>query len=239
MSDDVLTIKGIKEGLLISISPTEEWQSITAELAARLDEKSSFFQGARIILSTGERPVPKYELSSLKALLERRGMTLTVVQSESYTTIESALALDLRTMAFAQSDPNAERNPDDTLPISPIESGTEGVLIRRTLRSGRLVRSSGHAIIYGDVNPGAQVIAAGDVFVWGKLRGTVHAGAEGDATAMVCALEMNPNQLRIAGFIATSPPQEKRRTIITPEVAFVRNDQIVVEAWGPSSEERT
>ena len=58
-------IKGNKDGLLISINPTEEWQLVLNELAARIDEQSSFFAGARITIEVGERPVPKHEMTSL------------------------------------------------------------------------------------------------------------------------------------------------------------------------------
>jgi septum site-determining protein MinC len=83
--------------------------------------------------------------------------------------------------------------------------------------------------VYGDVNPGAEIIAAGDIIIWGKLRGNVHAGAEGDENAVVCALDMTPNQLRIAGYITTSPPDKRRKP--RPEVASIRNNQIIVEGW--------
>lgn len=228
MSSDLIEIKGVQEGLLISLSPTEEWNHITRELASRIDERIDFFSGARITVDLGERPVPKYELSSLKALVERRGLSLMVVQSSSQTTIDSALALDLRTMV-----PQIERQADvdaDALSIDPEEHGTVGVMIRRTLRSGRTVHSRGHVVVYGDVNPGAQIIATGDIIVWGKLRGMVHAGAEGDTEALVCALDMQPNQLRIAGHMVTSSAKGRRRT--QPEVAQVRGNQIIVEAWG-------
>jgi septum site-determining protein MinC len=228
MPDDILSIKGISDGLLITLSATEKWELITKELAARLDEKAAFFAGARVTVNVGERPVPKYELSSLKALLERRTMSLAVVMSDSSTTLASATALDIRTRTTSKAA--ADIDDDDTMAIDPEEAGTSGVLIRRTLRSGRIVHSRGHVVVYGDVNPGAQIIAAGDIIVWGKLRGTVHAGAEGDTSAVVCALDMSPNQLRIAGHITTSP-SDKRRAV-KPEVACVRDNQIVVEAWG-------
>lgn len=229
-SSNNVMIKGVKDGLLITLSPTEEWQAITKELATKIDEKANFFAGARVTVDVGERPVPKYEMTSLKAVLERRGLTLVVVQTSSKTTFESAQALDLRT-----NTPEAvARSHNDTvlddLPIDPEEHGTAGVMIRRTLRSGRTINSRGHVVVYGDVNPGAQIIARGDVIIWGKLRGTVHAGSEGDSEAIVCALDMSPNQLRIADLIATSPKDNKRT--VRPEVASVRNNQIIVETWG-------
>lgn len=226
MQEQTVAIKGIKDGLLIALSPTEQWQQITADLASRIDQQSAFFVGAKITIDVGERPVPKHELSSLKALLERRGLTLWAVLSDSDTTIDAAQALDLKT-STANVIPG--REDADGSEFSPEEDGTPGVMIRRTLRSGRTVHSAGHVLVYGDVNPGAEIIAAGDIIVWGKLRGNVHAGADGDEGAVVCALDMTPNQLRIAGYITTSPPDKRRNP--RPEVASIRSSQIVVEAW--------
>ena len=227
MQEDLIFIKGVNDGLLISLSPTESWQSVTDQLAARIDEKAAFFAGAAITVEFGERPVPKYELSSLKALLERRGLTLSLVRSKSDTTRQSAASLALPIEKNLPPAP-AKQAMQETAPVNPEESGTHGVLFRRTLRSGRTIHSEGHVIVFGDVNPGAKVIAAGDIVVWGKLRGYVHAGVSGDESAIVCALEMSPSQLRIADHATTSPPGRRKR--IKPEVALVRGSQIIVEA---------
>jgi septum site-determining protein MinC len=226
MQENTVAIKGIKEGLLIALSPTEEWLQVTSALAARIDQQSAFFSGARITVDVGERPVPKHELTSLKALLERRGLTLWAVLSDSDTTIDAAQALDLKT-STANVIPG--REDADGSEFSAEEDGIPGVMIRRTLRSGRTVHSAGHVVVYGDVNPGAEIIAAGDIIIWGKLRGNVHAGADGDESAVVCALDMTPNQLRIAGYITTSPPDKRRKP--RAEVASIRNNQMIVEAW--------
>ncbi len=226
MQEQTVAIKGIKDGLLIALSPTEEWQAITADLAARIDQQSAFFAGARITVDLGKRPVPKYELGSLKALLERRGLSLWAVLSESSTTVDAAQALDLKTTI---STPIPGHEDDEESEFDPEEDGTVGVMIKRTLRSGRTVNSAGHVVVLGDVNPGAQIIAVGDIIIWGRLRGIVHAGADGDEDAVVCALDMNPMQLRIAGYITTSP-QDKRRQP-KPEIASVRKEQIIVEPW--------
>lgn len=227
MRESTVAIKGTKEGLLIALNPSEEWLVVTSELATRLDGQSAFYSGARVTLDVGARPVRKDELSSMKALLERRGMTLWSVMSESSTTIDSASALDLRA---SYSDPQyADASVDGMLPFSPEEDGTVGVMIRRTLRSGRTVHSQGHVVVYGDVNPGAEIIAAGDVIIWGRLRGNVHAGANGNTSAVVCALDMIPTQLRIAGYITVSPSEKRHKP--KPEIALIRDDQIVVETW--------
>ncbi len=230
MPEELIAIKGTSDGLLISLSTTEKWQSVTDALARRIDDKRAFFTGAKIIVELGARPVPKYELSSLKALLERRGLNLSLVRSDSDTTRQSARSLALKTSRNGRPTLSARR-PSVAKPGNSgnsEETGTRGIIFRRTLRSGRTLHSEGHVVILGDVNAGAKVIAAGDIVVWGKLRGMVHAGALGDETAVVCALDMNPNQLRIASYIVTSPPG--KRSNILPEVAMIRDKQIVVEA---------
>lgn len=231
MQEELIAIKGVNDGLLISLSATEKWQSVTDELAARIDERADFYAGAKITVELGARPVPKYELSSLKALLERRGLALSLVLSQSDTTMQSAMSLKVPTKsngAEAGTVPGIPASRQETAPVNPEETGTLGTMFRRTLRSGRTIHSGGHVVIYGDVNPGAKVIAVGDIVVWGKLRGYAHAGVNGDESAIVCALDMSPSQLRIASHLVTSPPG-KRKGIVA-EVAMVRDSQIIVEA---------
>jgi septum site-determining protein MinC len=222
----MVTIKGINDGLHITLDADQEWNVVTAELASRIDQQVAFYAGAKVTLDVGERPVPKDQLSGVKALLERRGLSLACVQSDSKTSLDAATTLDIRTIALTAV---AANDQDGSTPYSSEEDGTPGVMIRRTLRSGRTVHSRGHVVIYGDVNAGAEVVAGGDVIVWGRLRGNVHAGANGDIDAMICALDMMPTQIRIGNLISTSPPDKRHKP--KPEVAFVRDGQIVVEAW--------
>ena len=98
---------------------------------------------------------------------------------------------------------------------------------RGTLRGGRALQQFGSIVVVGDVNPGAELVATGDIVVFGALRGTAHAGAQGDTTARVYALELRPTQLRIATCIAAG--DESRRDRV-PEVAFIDGDRIAIAA---------
>jgi septum site-determining protein MinC len=123
--------------------------------------------------------------------------------------------------------------------LAPIDSdliGEEAVLMRRTLRSGQTLRHPGHVVILGDVNPGAEIVAGGHVLIWGRMRGVVHAGAAGDETATVCALDLTPTQLRIAGHISVSP---ERRGPGRPEMAHVREGQLIAESWQPEKQKES
>ena len=83
-------------------------------------------------------------------------------------------------------------------------------------------------VVIGDVNPGAEIIAAGSVIVWGRLRGVVHAGSEGNEKAAVYALDLNPMQLRIAKYIAV-PPSRKGKS--SPEMAVISDGQVTAIHW--------
>jgi septum site-determining protein MinC len=96
---------------------------------------------------------------------------------------------------------------------------------RGTLRGGRALQQLGSIVVVGDVNPGAELVATGDIVVFGALRGTAHAGAQGDEQARVFALELAPTQLRIATFIATGEDGQRK---LAPEVAFVSAGRIAI-----------
>jgi len=99
---------------------------------------------------------------------------------------------------------------------------------RGTLRGGQTLQQLGSVVVVGDVNPGAELVATGDIVVFGSLRGTAHAGAQGDATARVFALELKPTQLRIATLIAADDGARRPRE---PEVAFVEDGRITLAPY--------
>ncbi|MDQ6825588.1 MAG: septum site-determining protein MinC [Candidatus Eremiobacteraeota bacterium] len=87
-------------------------------------------------------------------------------------------------------------------PAAPVDIKTGTLYHNGTLRGGQAMHHVGNIVIVGDVNPGAEVVASGDIVIFGALRGVAHAGAQGDGSARVFALELAPTQLRIATAIA-------------------------------------
>jgi len=216
-----LTVKGIQNGLLITL-PAGEWSNVTDQLLETVAAQDDFFRGARLAIQVEDRALGAAELGSLRSALAEREVTLWAIISTSDTTQSAAADLGL------SRDLEIRRAEDNDLPVDTQLPGEEAVLLQRTLRSGHSVRHPGHVVVIGDVNPGAEIIAGGHVVVWGRLRGVVHAGAAGDESSMVCALDLAPTQLRIAGHITVSP---SRRGKPKPERAFIRDDQLIAEPW--------
>jgi septum site-determining protein MinC len=223
VSSEAISIKGIRHGLLVTLQEGT-WESLLAELERRLVASPSFFKGGHVSLDVGKLSLAEDDLRTVRDLLIQHDVTLHAVVSTDHTTEAAAQALGL------VIDLGLERRPP-----APELSGlaepqlSEAALWQRTLRSGQSIHHPGHVIVIGDVNPGAEIVAGGHVVVWGRLRGTVHAGATGDEEATVCALDLSPTQLRIAGYITRSP--EERRANPVPEVAAVRDGQIVAMPW--------
>jgi septum site-determining protein MinC len=222
----IVSFKGTREGLAVTFGDGV-WDDVLNELATQLERPGaqSFFQGARVFLETGERALDVTQIEELIALLAQHQMTLTSISGESHTQeafnqVRAALPAPPEALAEPQepiSSPNADMHESHAL------------LVQRTVRSGQNVKYAGTIVVIGDVNPGAQVVAEGDVIVWGKLRGVVHAGASGDDNAMVGALILSPTQLRIGRQIARAPDDRHARQF--PEVARVREGHIIVEPW--------
>ncbi len=87
----------------------------------------------------------------------------------------------------------------------------------------------GHIVIFGDINPGAEVVAEGNVIVWGRVRGMIHAGAKGNRSSFICALDLSANQLRIADEVsAMLKPQKDPK----PEIASINSEgRLQAELW--------
>lgn len=105
--------------------------------------------------------------------------------------------------------------------------------LRKTIRSGQSISSDGNIVIIGDVNPGSEIIAKGDITVWGILGGIAHAGSDGNNYAKIRALKLNPVQIRIGEVFARRPdtinlPYIQKSCEYIPEEAFTYNGNIVI-----------
>lgn len=221
MQAQEIEIKGIKNGILIELREGE-WEEQRDALLSHIDENLAFFKSARLVLDVGDRSMKSPELASLRNELSDRDIKLKAVLSTSMATERASQDLGLE-IKLDESSPEPEKSP-----INSLLDGDEAVFLHRTLRSGHKVKFQGHIVVLGDVNPGAELIAGGNIIVWGRLRGVAHAGAGGDTNAVVCSLDLSPTQLRISDKISVSPPRKGKPR---PEIAFLENGQVTARDW--------
>ena len=228
-----ISIKGTREGLTVTLGDGD-LAALLRDLQRQLQGQGAFFRGGRVALNVGDRPIGEEELSGINNLLAEHQMILRTVVTTSAITEKACSALGLRLVTDALPKARDTRGTSpgrpDVAPAPRPFDGSKGVLIRHVVRSGQVVRHTGHVVIIGDVNPGGEVIAGGDIVIWGRLYGTAHAGAMGGESSVICALELTPVQLRIADHTAR-PQENDRGENPYPEIAYVRDNVIVVEPW--------
>lgn len=220
-----IAIKGTRNGLLLTLEPETPFNELLEALADRLAESPSFFRGASLTVDTSQRALRMSERVQLEDLLAYYQMS---VASQMANTEKRQGA---RTITLPFSDPatdGALRKDTGQLQRDPRESD-DTLFLRRTVRSGQAIQHPSNVVVLGDVNAGAEIVAGGDIVVWGVLRGMVHAGYPDNENAVVCSLQLAPVQLRIAHLL--SRPPEGFETQPRPEVAAIRQGQIVVETW--------
>lgn len=208
MSQDVCSIKGTREGLVITINDASQFSEVVASLDRQLAASQSFFMGASAKVFLRKGVLTSKQLDKLAELIGGYGMHL-----------------DREPPSVTLTNP-VEQGEETTSPKQ--EDNT--LLVRRTIRSGQRLHYDGNVVIMGDVNAGAEVVCTGDIIVLGSLRGVAHAGAEGRIEATVYAFRFEPTQLRIAHLISRAP-DEKVPQLAAPEIARIVDDMIQLSIY--------
>lgn len=212
-----IVFKGNAEGLIIVIPQGYTPEEIMSETEAKVSAASRFFKGAKINVVYRGPKLSDEDEARLKAILDERSGAVI----ESFSRQEES---DLPPKKAAPAAPSAGIRRFFTSDIN--EDSCK--FIRSTVRGGTRVEYDGSIVVIGDVNPGGEIIASGNVIVLGTLRGMVHAGAAGNRDAFIYALSLKPTQIRIAEAIARRPDDSDDH-VLTPEIATVKDGLIIVE----------
>lgn len=169
-----VTIKGTKEGLIFLLDDSCSYESLIEELQEKLSSKHYQNSEGRDILvkvDIGYRYLQMKQKEELEQIITD-GRNLAVEQFESHVI----------------SKKEAEQ----------LRQESQMVTLTRIIRSGQVLKVNGDVLLIGDVNPGGTIVATGNIYIMGALRGIAHAGFQGNERAIIAASLMAPAQLRIA-----------------------------------------
>jgi septum site-determining protein MinC len=225
-----VAFKGVGQEVYITLDAQTPFAEIERELEEHLERSGRFFVGAAVKLVVGGRQLRDDQLQSIRQLLAAYGLTVAEVRA---SLAEHARAAVSPPPTPAAQTPSPQRQPAsrrDAPARDRALARNNALLVKGPLRSGQRVYAEEHLVVFGDVNPGAELIAGGDIMVMGVLRGVAHAGVPDNIAAIIAAISLKPTQLRIGHFISRSPEfQEKHDS--GPELARVDTEQIVVESF--------
>lgn len=204
MIEDKIIIKGNKEGLnaVINMNKFKDFDEMLEALIEKLSKGKKFYKGCTLKITSDLKYINERELNRLKDVLFEE---------------------------FLVEDCIFENREEKTNSIFAGVYEGRTKFIRKTIRSGQIINYPGNVVIIGDVNPGSEVYAAGNVIVLGILKGGVHAGVGGSDKAIIAAFCLQPQILQIGHIITRSPEDEAKPKY--PEVARVKDNNIIVEPY--------
>ena len=222
-SRSTVELKGFRDGMRLIIDPEASMEQIEQAIVDRMASLGDSLSGLTMNMDLGSRSLDDEELVHLKKLLnDNYGLEVKQIIGDSEDEPKRTEGPKIAGVPALHSEERIYSQ------LSQLNEETR--FIRQTLRSGQIERAlEGNMVILGDVNPGAEVVAAGDIIVLGALRGVAHAGALGNTASIIFALNLLPTQLRIARFITRAPAEQQKRQ--RAEVARVLEDAIVVEEY--------
>ena len=206
-NENYVIFKGTKDGITVMFDPEVPFDILCEQLEKKVVEAGKFFYHVKTAMAFKGRDFTAAEEEELlKIIAKHATMDITFVKTENNELKELSELLA------------KEMSPSN---LTKFHKGS--------LRNGQKIEFEGSVVVVGDVNPGAEIKAGGNIIVLGQLKGMVHAGCKGDTDAFVTAIFMAPIQLRIADII-TRFPEENKKGPKPPEYAFVQKGQIFVMA---------
>lgn len=208
----LVTVKGTKEGLLFLIDEHASMDEVLAYLSNLLNgENAKMFSGPSVgvIVDYGIRNLTHLEASRLLNFF---------LQKENFVLKEWGRRTNARQTLFANRNHAYQTNRARSQTIH-----------RGTVRAGQQLLFEGDVVVIGDVNPGGEIQATGDIYIFGRLRGTAHAGYGGNESAVIAASEFAPMQVRIADVVSRAPEVDGKPLQTFMEFAYLREGSMAVD----------
>ncbi len=201
-----VTIKGTKDGLILHLDDNCSYDELKNEISFKLSESSRVQEDNKLItvsVQLGNRFLTDIQMEELKNLImQKKNFVVDTIQSNVLTKA-----------AFEK-----------------MKEEQEITSVSKIIRSGQILQVPGDLLLIGDVNPGGTVMAGGNVFVMGVLKGIAHAGCFGNEEAIVAASVMKPSQIRISHCINRAPDQHMDDENHEMECAYIDEDnQIMID----------
>lgn len=201
-----VTIKGTKEGIALHLNDSCSFDELKRELQTKLRESSHSQVDHQLItvkVQLGNRYLTEEQIEELKDIIDKnQHLIVDSIQSNVMTKDEVELS----------------RQEHEIISVTGI------------VRSGQVLKVPGDLLLIGDVNPGGTVMAGGNIFVMGILKGIAHAGCNGNEEAVIAASSLIPSQLRIGEHINRAPDYNVDEESREMECAYIDdNNQMMID----------
>ncbi len=211
-NNDMLPVrlKGVGDSLRVTLDPKQPFELLQQETGKLFERLKHLAINARVIIDPGEQGDHDGLIENIGEYLKE---TFDVGSVSGPPKKRSVSEERIRQRDVSKS---WEHHRSDVLMLSG------------RVRSGQKVHAKKHLFILGDVNPGAEITAGGDIMVMGSLCGAVLAGQPENEDAIVLALDFRPSLVQIGGYVAAGESGSKGKSA---EYAHVDNGIVIVEDY--------
>ncbi len=206
-TSSTIKLKGSGNGFKLTLDPSTSEDLIIKELEVLFTNLKHLSNNAKVIIDTEGVKGHDHIIENIKTYLQK---TFKVGQVSIFA-------------------PEKKRKKENDPSRSLMFHRSDVLMMKGRIRSGQKIESKKHVIIAGDVNPGAEINAGGDVIILGRLKGKVHAGFPDKKDAIIFALEFNPTQIQIAGITAVGADEIVNSK--KAEFASIDKNRIIVQDY--------
>lgn len=190
--------------VLIKIEDNAIQENIIVELTKKLKELKKMYQEEKTPIRVTGKILTNKEIEEIKEIIKN--------QIDVEVRFDSPTTLGLHSITRSYKK----------------DVGTsETTFHKGSLRSGQRIEVEGSLVVIGDVNSGAEIIAADNIVVVGTLRGLAHAGAKGNKEAIIAASTLDVVQLRISNIVKEIDRENEE--VYEHAYVYVDGDEIVIE----------
>lgn len=174
-------------------------------------QKLDFFSLRELLLSLSIVPVGiKGASKSVHTLLEAAGMAV-LAEAKPKREINPKPAAktqqktDEEQSATSQQEVPEKENLKQSGTAANVNEVQATKVIKQTIRSGRQIYApGGDLVIIGSVSAGAEILADGNIHIYGTLRGRALAGVRGNQSASIFCQSLQAELISIAGIYLLS-----------------------------------
>jgi len=207
----VFQLKGSMLAITVLELARNDLEGLDRQLAAKVAQAPNFFSNTPLVLALDKLPADggPIDLPGLMRVCRHHGLRTLAIRAARIEDIAAAIAIDLPVLPPSNARERPVEPPEERKAVEPpapvIETPAAPVIqptrvITTPIRGGQQIYAQGgDLVIVSSVSSGAELLADGNIHVYGPMRGRALAGIKGDTRARIFCQHLGAELVSIAG----------------------------------------
>ncbi|WP_408980670.1 septum site-determining protein MinC [Pseudomonas sp. B21-012] len=208
--DPVFQLKGSMLAITVLELARNNLEGLDRQLAAKVAQAPNFFSNTPLVLALDKLPAGEgaVDLPGLMRVCRHHGLRTLAIRASRIEDIAAAIAIDLPVLPPSGArerplEPEPEVKKPEPAPapvVAPEPAIRPTKIITTPVRGGQQIYAQGgDLVVVSSVSPGAELLADGNIHVYGAMRGRALAGIKGNTRARIFCQQLTAEMVSIAG----------------------------------------